>query len=126
MIGDVRGAGRTRSVSARTASLPSFLSQSLGARRAPPPPTPVRRVPKELAELLEQDLDENWEVIAEAIQTILRCEGYPNPYEELKELTRTNEKINQKIFHDFIDKLKINDKLKERLKKITPYNYTGI
>ncbi|TAE79200.1 MAG: adenylosuccinate lyase [Bacteroidetes bacterium] len=75
---------------------------------------------------LFNDLEENWAVCAEAIQTILRREGYPKPYEALKDLTRTNAKITQKSLHAFIDKLKVNAKVKTELKKITPHNYTGV
>lgn len=75
---------------------------------------------------IDKDLDDNWAVVAEAIQTILRKEGYPNPYEALKELTRKNEKVTQQTLADFIDSLKVSDLLKEELKKITPFNYTGI
>ena len=77
-------------------------------------------------EKFEDDLDNNWAVVAEAIQTILRREGYPNPYEALKGLTRTNEKINQKSIADFIDTLIVSDAIKQELKVITPSNYTGI
>jgi adenylosuccinate lyase len=77
-------------------------------------------------EKIKQDLEANWAVVAEAIQTILRRENYPNPYEALKELTRGNTAINQKSMHDFIDGLKINAALKKELKTITPFNYTGI
>ena len=72
------------------------------------------------------DLDNNWAVVAEAIQTILRREGYPNPYEALKGLTRTNSKINQASIADFIDTLDVKTDIKDELKKITPSNYTGI
>ncbi len=75
---------------------------------------------------IHNDLEENWAVCAEAIQTILRREGYPKPYEALKDLTRTNAKINRKHLHAFIDKLKVNVKIKTELKKITPHNYTGL
>jgi adenylosuccinate lyase len=75
---------------------------------------------------INRDLDDNWAVVAEALQTILRKEGYPNPYEALKELTRTNEKITQQSIGTFIDGLKISDALKQRLRGITPFNYTGI
>ncbi|HYG03313.1 MAG TPA: adenylosuccinate lyase, partial [Chryseosolibacter sp.] len=75
---------------------------------------------------IESDLEENWAVVAEAIQTVLRKEGYPNPYEALKGLTRKNEKITQQTISAFIDSLAIKDAVKEKLKKITPYNYTGI
>jgi adenylosuccinate lyase len=78
------------------------------------------------ADALKRDLDENWAVVAEAIQTILRKEGYPNPYEALKDLTRKNEKITQQSIANFIDGLKVNDNLKRKLKEITPFNYTGI
>ncbi|MCF7561398.1 adenylosuccinate lyase [Sabulilitoribacter multivorans] len=73
-----------------------------------------------------EDLENNWAVVAEAIQTILRREGYPNPYEALKGLTRTNEKINQKSISNFIDTLEVCNTIKEELKRITPSNYTGI
>jgi adenylosuccinate lyase len=75
---------------------------------------------------LDNDLEDNWAVVAEAIQTILRKEGYPNPYETLKDLTRKNEKITAKSIADFIDGLKIKPEVKSKLKKITPFNYTGI
>ncbi len=74
----------------------------------------------------EKDLEDNWAVVAEAIQTILRREGYPNPYEALKGLTRTNEKINQKSIADFIETLDVTDAIKAELKQITPANYTGV
>ena len=77
-------------------------------------------------EKIEKDLSENWAVVGEAIQTILRREGYPNPYEALKELTRTNQEINQESLHKFIDELDIDTKIKVELRKITPFNYTGI
>ncbi|MBX2971217.1 MAG: adenylosuccinate lyase [Cyclobacteriaceae bacterium] len=77
-------------------------------------------------EAINTDLENNWMVVAEAIQTILRKEGYPNPYEALKELTRKNEKVGKKEFEDFIDKLDIKPELKKRLKEITPFGYTGI
>ena len=73
-----------------------------------------------------QDLENNWAVVAEAIQTILRRENYPNPYEALKGLTRTNEKINQTSIANFIDSLEVAESIKIELKKITPSNYTGI
>ena len=75
---------------------------------------------------IKADLENNWAVVAEAIQTILRREGYPNPYEALKELTRTNEVINQEAIHRFVDQLEIDSKVKAELKTITPFNYTGI
>ncbi len=73
-----------------------------------------------------EDLENNWAVVAEAIQTILRREGYPNPYEALKGLTRTNEKINQNSISNFIDTLEVSNEIKTELKQITPGNYTGI
>ena len=75
---------------------------------------------------ISADLENNWAVVAEAIQTILRREGYPNPYETLKELTRTNTKINAESIVTFIDTLNVNDTIKAELKSITPSNYTGI
>lgn len=75
---------------------------------------------------LHRDLENNWAVVAEAIQTILRRENYPAPYEALKNLTRTNEVITQKSMEEFIDSLQVSDKLKEELKEVTPFNYTGI
>ena len=78
------------------------------------------------AEKFKEDLENNWAVAAEAIQTILRREGYPNPYEALKGLTRTNEKITQKSIANFIDTLEVSDAIKNELKQITPSNYTGI
>ena len=75
---------------------------------------------------IDKDLEDNWAVVAEAIQTVLRKEGYQNPYEALKDLTRKNEKITQKDFEEFINGLKISDALKAKLKAITPFNYTGI
>ncbi|HVZ96830.1 MAG TPA: adenylosuccinate lyase [Chitinophagaceae bacterium] len=74
---------------------------------------------------IDEDLDNSWAVIAEAIQTILRRERYPQPYEALKELTRSNEKITKAAIHSFIDSLKIRAALKKDLKAITPFNYTG-
>ncbi|WP_242134875.1 adenylosuccinate lyase [Aestuariivivens marinum] len=73
-----------------------------------------------------KDLENNWAVVAEAIQTILRREGYPNPYEALKGLTRTNEEINQNSISNFIDTLEVSNDIKTELKRITPSNYTGI
>jgi adenylosuccinate lyase len=75
---------------------------------------------------IDQDLNNNWAVVAEAIQTILRKEGYPNPYEALKALTRKNEKITQESISNFIDGLQIKPDLKVKLKEITPFTYTGI
>ncbi|WP_461532770.1 adenylosuccinate lyase [Sinomicrobium sp.] len=77
-------------------------------------------------EKFEADLENNWAVVAEAIQTILRREGYPNPYEALKGLTRTNEKINKESISGFIDTLDVSDAVKSELKNISPVNYTGI
>ena len=75
---------------------------------------------------LHRDLDQCWAVVAEGIQTILRREGYPKPYEALKALTRTNEGITEKSISDFIDTLNVNESIKKELKAITPHNYTGI
>ncbi|MDD2565001.1 MAG: adenylosuccinate lyase [Salinivirgaceae bacterium] len=75
---------------------------------------------------LNADLEDNWSVVAEGIQTILRRENYPNPYEALKDLTRTNARINKESMHQFIDKLNVSDKIKEELKRLSPQNYTGI
>jgi len=72
------------------------------------------------------DLENNWAVVAEAIQTVLRREAYPNPYEALKDLTRTNQKITALTMSEFIDGLQINEDLKQELKQITPFNYTGV
>jgi adenylosuccinate lyase len=73
-----------------------------------------------------KDLEANWAVVAEAIQTILRREGYPKPYEALKGLTRKNEAVTLSTVHDFIDTLEISDAVRAELKQITPQNYTGI
>ena len=75
---------------------------------------------------INNDIEDNWIVVSEAIQTILRREGFSNPYEILKELTRDNNKINKLTLHKFIDTLNIDDKVKVDLKQITPHNYTGI
>ena len=75
---------------------------------------------------LQEDLDNTWAVVAEAIQTILRREAYPHPYEALKALTRTNEKMTEKTIHSFIQGLDVSDDVKEELMAITPMNYTGI
>jgi adenylosuccinate lyase len=77
-------------------------------------------------EKLHQDLENNWAVVAEAIQTILRREHYPRPYEALKELTRGKTGITKQTLHAFIDRLKITSAVKKELKKISPHNYTGI
>jgi adenylosuccinate lyase len=74
---------------------------------------------------IRADLENNWVVVSEAIQTILRREGYPNPYEALLELTRTNQKITSESLHRFIDELDLKDEVKAELKAITPNNYTG-
>ncbi|TNE53185.1 MAG: adenylosuccinate lyase [Bacteroidetes bacterium] len=76
--------------------------------------------------VLNQDLEENWAVVAEAIQTVLRRESFPQPYEALKALTRKNEQITKESVHRFIEELNVSDSLKEELKRITPQNYTGI
>jgi len=92
----------------------------------------IRSIEKGLGKLvindakLYEDLDNNWAVVAEAIQTILRREKFPNPYEALKALTRGNNKIDKKAIHQFIEDLKINEDLKRELKRITPHNYTGV
>ncbi|MDZ7607315.1 MAG: adenylosuccinate lyase [Cyclobacteriaceae bacterium] len=75
---------------------------------------------------IANDLGENWAVVAEAIQTILRREGYPNPYEALKDLTRNNEKITRETIQGFIDRLQLSEALKVELRAITPFNYTGL
>ncbi len=77
-------------------------------------------------EAISADLEANWPVVAEAIQTILRREGYPNPYEALKDLTRTNQQINGQTIAAFVDTLDISDAIKYELKQITPLNYTGV
>lgn len=75
---------------------------------------------------IKQDLEDNWIVVAEAIQTVLRREGFEKPYEALKNLTRTNTKIGEQEIHDFIDKLDVSNVIKEELKKISPFNFVGI
>ena len=77
-------------------------------------------------EKLQEDLDNTWAVVAEAIQTILRREAYPNPYEALKALTRTNQKMTEQTIHEFIQGLDVNDDIKDELMAITPSNYTGM
>jgi adenylosuccinate lyase len=77
-------------------------------------------------EVINKDLDDNWAVVGEAIQTILRREAYPNPYEKLKELTRNNEKITKDNILVFIESLDISERVKEELRAISPFNYTGI
>ncbi len=75
---------------------------------------------------LQEDLDNTWAVVAEAIQTILRREAYPNPYEALKALTRTNQKMTEETIHEFIQGLNVSDEIKNELMEITPSNYTGV
>lgn len=77
-------------------------------------------------EKLREDLDDTWAVVAEAIQTILRREAYPHPYEALKALTRTNNKMTEETIHEFIQTLNVSDSVKAELMAITPHNYTGI
>jgi adenylosuccinate lyase len=77
-------------------------------------------------EAIDHHLEENWAVVAEGIQTVLRREGFPKPYEALKELTRKNEKITEKRIKDFIDTLDVGEKVKYELRRISPFNYTGI
>ncbi len=92
----------------------------------------LRSIEKGLGKLIindgaiHADLEDNWAVVAEAIQTILRREKYPNPYEALKDLTRGNNAIDKKSIHQFIDGLKVKEEIKKELKKITPQNYTGV
>ena len=75
---------------------------------------------------LEHDLEENWAVVAEALQTILRSIDYPNPYETLKALTRTNEKISKETIARFIETLDVNEETKQRMKAVSPSNYVGV
>ncbi len=77
-------------------------------------------------EALSNDLENNWAVVAEGIQTILRSVGYPNPYEALKELTRTHEKVNEETIAKFVETLQIDEQTKHRIKQITPHNYVGV
>ena len=77
-------------------------------------------------EKINDDLDNMWAVVAEAIQTILRREGYPHPYEALKQLTRTNTVMTKETIHNFINTLNVNPEVKQELLSITPHNYTGI
>ena len=92
----------------------------------------LRSIEKGLGKLLlnqqrmTDDLDRNWAVVAEAIQTVLRRENYPQPYEALKALTRGKASIGKQDIHEFIDTLKVNAKVKKELKAITPHNYTGV
>ena len=75
---------------------------------------------------LKEDLDGNWAVVAEAIQTVLRRENYPAPYEALKELTRGKNKIDKKTIHQFVNTLKVSAQIKKELRAISPHNYTGL
>ena len=75
---------------------------------------------------IKADLDSNWMIVAEGIQTILRREGFEKPYEALKDLTRKNEAITKSTIHDFIDNLNVSETVKQELKTITPDNYTGL
>jgi len=75
---------------------------------------------------IHADLDKNWAVVAEAIQTILRRENYPQPYEALKELTRGNAEITKESLHEFINTLKVSSGIKKELKAITPFTYLGV
>ena len=77
-------------------------------------------------EQLKGDLDDHWEVCAEAIQTVLRREGFDKPYEALKELTRGNSSITPEILEQFIEKLDVSAEVKEELKQVTPHNYIGV
>ena len=77
-------------------------------------------------EKIEEDLNNTWAVVAEAIQTILRREAYPHPYEALKALTRTNAKMTESTIHEFIKGLDVSDEVKAELMSITPHTYTGI
>ena len=77
-------------------------------------------------EALHADLDSNWAVVAEALQTILRREGYPKPYEALKALTHTHEHITEQSIHDFIETLSVSQEVKDEMRRITPHNYTGL
>ena len=75
---------------------------------------------------LQNDLEQNWAVVAEAIQTVLRREGYPKPYEALKGLTRTNQIITKESIQEFIETLNVSEEIKNELKAINPQNFTGI
>lgn len=92
----------------------------------------IKSMQKGLSKLLinedkiKADLENNWAVVAEAIQTVLRRENYPKPYEALKELTRKNEKVTEQSIAEFIEHLSVSEQIKEELRKISPYNYTGI
>ena len=76
--------------------------------------------------MIKLNFQNNWAVVSEAIQTVLRREGFPKPYEALKDLTRTNEKITKESISNFIDGLDVNDDVKDELKKISPFNFTGV
>jgi adenylosuccinate lyase len=78
------------------------------------------------ADAIDSDLEDNWAVVAEGIQTILRREGYPNPYEALKELTRTNSEINAQSISRFIDTLNVSEGVKDELRALSPQSYTGL
>ena len=75
---------------------------------------------------IKADLDENWAVVAEAIQTILRREGFPKPYEALKDLTRKNDKITEKAIKEFIETLDVSEKTKYELKQVSPFTYVVV
>lgn len=77
-------------------------------------------------EALRRDLDDNWAVVAEGIQTILRRENYPNPYEALKALTRTNKPIGKADIRDFIERLEVSESVKQELRALSPQTYTGV
>ena len=79
-----------------------------------------------IASKIEEDLDNTWAVVAEAIQTILRREAYPHPYEALKALTRTNKTMTEETIHEFIQGLIVSEEVKAELMAITPHNYTGM
>jgi adenylosuccinate lyase len=76
--------------------------------------------------VLQADLENNWAVVAEAIQTVLRREGYPKPYEALKDLTRTNTHVTQETIALFVDNLNVPEEVKKEIKAISPSNYTGV
>ena len=88
--------------------------------------TVLRNVGVPFEDKLNADLDDMWAVVAEAIQTILRREAYPHPYEALKALTRTNKKMTEETIHEFINGLNVSDEVKAELMAITPHNYTGM
>ena len=74
---------------------------------------------------IDRDLNGNWEVVAEGIQTILRREGYPNPYETLKALPRTGQAVSDRTIREFIDSLQVSESVKDELRRLSPFNYTG-